>query len=71
MGFEPTILHDLAECSNHWAIRDSMANKEFWNSDFFPSWCYFYIYYLLAALGNLGSKFGKKTSRDVDQYLNG
>ena len=27
MGFEPTSLRDLVECSNHWATGDSMVSK--------------------------------------------
>ena len=27
MGFEPTNLHDLATCSNHWATGDSMVSN--------------------------------------------
>ena len=27
MGFEPTTLHDLVRCSNHWATGDSMESK--------------------------------------------
>ena len=27
MGFEPTTLHDLVGCSNHWATGDSMVSK--------------------------------------------
>ena len=31
MGFEPTNLHDLVGCSNHWATGDLMASKgEMW-----------------------------------------
>ena len=28
MGFEPTTLHDLVGCSNHWTTVDSMASKD-------------------------------------------
>ena len=27
MGFEPTTLHDLVGCSNHWATGDSVVSK--------------------------------------------
>ena len=34
MGYEPTTLHDLVGCSNHWATGDSMVSKgEMWVFD--------------------------------------
>ena len=34
MGFEPTTLRDLVQCSNHWTTGDSMASKgEMWVFD--------------------------------------
>ena len=34
MGFEPTTLHDLFGCSNHWATGDSVASMgEMWDFD--------------------------------------